>query len=141
MVSRVALAGTSPIRAWHCGAAYSLAPLLLPAGNLVGLLLSPLILQHFGWRALFYLFGFAGIPLLVLWMLVVPNAPPPAPASGAGSSGGSSSVTLRQLMSKRATWAIIIANFGEDRPLLVACLPARPPPILPCCLLACCLRA
>lgn len=102
----------------------------------MGLLLSPLILQHFGWRALFYLFGFAGIPLLVLWMLVVPNAPPPAPSSGAGGSGGSS-VTLRQLMSKRATWAIIIANFGEDRPLLAACLPARPP-ILPCSFLAAC---
>jgi predicted MFS family arabinose efflux permease len=83
----------------------------------VGLLLSPLILQRYGWRALFYLFGLAGAPLLALWMLVVPNTPPANPSSaggsGSGSAAGGSSVTLRQLMSKRATWAIIIANFGE----------------------------
>ena len=82
----------------------------------MGLLLSPLILQHYGWRALFYLFGLAGAPLLALWMLVVPNTPPaaaPASAGGSGSAAGGSSVTLGQLMSKRATWAIIIANFGE----------------------------
>ena len=81
----------------------------------MGLLLSPLILQHYGWRALFYLFGLAGVPLLAMWMLVVPNTPPASPSSagGGGSAAGGSSVTLGQLMSKRATWAIIIANFGE----------------------------
>ncbi|KAL4434256.1 hypothetical protein ABPG75_000697 [Micractinium tetrahymenae] len=98
-------------------------------GNLVGLLLSPVILQHFGWRALFYLFGLAGVPLLLLWSLVVPGA---KQAAGSGSSaagggkaeaaaaaaagapsgrGGGSKVGLLTLLSKPATWAIIIANF------------------------------
>ena len=35
-------------------------------------MLSPLILQCFGWRALFYLFGVLGVPLLALWAAVVP---------------------------------------------------------------------
>ncbi|KAL4424918.1 hypothetical protein ABPG77_009647 [Micractinium sp. CCAP 211/92] len=92
-------------------------------GNLVGLLLSPLILQHFGWRALFYLFGLAGAPLLAMWALVVPGrkqeAGSTAAGSGSGAAGaaaaagtpGSSKVGVLRLLSKPATWAIIIANF------------------------------
>jgi hypothetical protein len=55
------------------------------AGNLVGLLSSPLILQHFGWRALFALFGALGAPLLALWWLVVPD---PGPAQRARQQEG-----------------------------------------------------
>lgn len=92
----------------------------------MGLLLSPLILQHFGWRALFYLFGLAGAPLLAMWALVVPGrkqeAGGTAAGSGSGSAGaaaaagtpGSSKVGVLRLLSKPATWAIIIANFGEQ---------------------------
>lgn len=43
------------------------------AGNLVGLVLSPLILSAFGWRTLFLAFGVFGGPLLLLWQLVVPD--------------------------------------------------------------------
>jgi MFS family permease len=88
---------------------------LLAAGNLVGLLLSPLILTHFGWRALFYLFGLAGGPLLLLWAAVVPSQKALLASSRAAAAGGgaSSDVGVGKLMSKSATWAIIIANFGE----------------------------
>lgn len=92
------------------------------AGNLVGLLLSPFILQQYGWRALFYMFGLAGLPLLLVWAAVVPSqagkrsggpggAGAAAPAGGGGSSG--SQVGVWQMLSKRAIWAIIIVNFGE----------------------------
>jgi MFS family permease len=47
------------------------------AGNLVALAAAPAILQRYGWRALFYMFGALGAPLLAMWLLVVP--PPPAP--------------------------------------------------------------
>lgn len=43
------------------------------SGNLVGLVLSPLILSAFGWRTLFLAFGIFGGPLLLLWQLMVPN--------------------------------------------------------------------
>ncbi|MEW5302015.1 MAG: hypothetical protein WDW36_004828 [Sanguina aurantia] len=117
------------------------------SGNLLGLLLSPLILMNFGWRALFYTFGLCGVPLLLLWMAVVPGkevpgilqqqeaslgtastAPPASPAAAAAAAGeeggvsekqegsrdvsGSSGadVTIGQLLSSRATWAIILVN-------------------------------
>lgn len=128
------------------------------AGNLVGLVLSPIILTTFGWRALFYLFGFLGFPLLAFWMAVVPDkkavetrraaasssesersSTAPA-ASGTQSPAGSKSeepgkegsttagsqqagergeggastsggdVSALALMSKSATWAIVIVN-------------------------------
>eukprot|EP00887_Chlorella_sp_A99_P000660 scaffold5.g660.t1 len=96
------------------------------AGNLLGLLASPLILQRLGWRWLFYIYGVLGAPLLLLWLATVPDAPPrraqqpqqqeqqqgqqPGPPSGAASGGGGG-VTVATLLSKRATWAIIVANF------------------------------
>jgi len=49
---------------------------MLLAGNLLGLLLSPLILSAFGWRALFYVFGLFGLPLLAMWLAAVPNGKP-----------------------------------------------------------------
>ncbi|KAJ9509779.1 hypothetical protein QJQ45_011622 [Haematococcus lacustris] len=98
--------------------------------NLVGLVLSPLILLTWGWRWLFSIFGFMGAPLLLMWMTVVPNkpllpastpAPAPAPAAAEpGVGGGSmlsqvSMVTPRQvtpasLLTHSATWAIIVVN-------------------------------
>lgn len=46
------------------------------AGNLVGLFLSPLILQKLGWRGLFYTFGVLGFPLLAIWLAIVPKPTP-----------------------------------------------------------------
>lgn len=46
------------------------------AGNLLGLILSPLLMSAFGWRTLFLVFGIFGGPLLLLWQLMVPNDPP-----------------------------------------------------------------
>ena len=85
------------------------------AGNLVGLLLSPLILQHFGWRALFYIFGLVGAPLLLIWAALVPSQADRVASSEAAAAGGGggSKVGVPQLLSKPATWAIIVTNFGE----------------------------
>ncbi|GAB4816678.1 hypothetical protein N2152v2_003724 [Parachlorella kessleri] len=91
-------------------------------GNLLGLVLSPLILQRFGWRALFYIFGLVGAPLLLLWTLAVPGlkeqqqqqqgqplaAGQPTPGKQQQSQ---QAISLVDLMSKPATWAIIVVNF------------------------------
>lgn len=100
-----------------------------PAGNLLGLLLSPILLVNFGWRSLFYIFGILGAPLLAMWLTAVPNKQDSkqqqqqqvAGSSGAaaGSTGeqpqqatpASSTVNAFTLMSKLPTWAIIIVNF------------------------------
>jgi predicted MFS family arabinose efflux permease len=49
---------------------------LFHSGNLVGLALSPLIIQNYGWHALFFTYGIAGLPLLALWYLIMPEAAP-----------------------------------------------------------------
>ncbi|KAG7667865.1 putative anion transporter 4, chloroplastic [Nannochloris sp. 'desiccata'] len=106
-------------------------------GNLVGLIVSPLILYHLGWRSLFYIFGLFGAPLLALWSIIVPNLStnPPAtidsPSSSTTTTAPSSSaittttttpatgktapstVSLGAMLKNRAVWAIIVANFAN----------------------------
>ncbi len=106
------------------------------AGNLLGLALSPMIIQRYGWRALFYMFAALGAPALALWAWTVPpppaggasgndnnsNAPAAAAASTSSAASASSSssaaaaekekgkVTLGALLRSRAVRAIIAAN-------------------------------
>lgn len=53
----------------------------------MGLVLSPLILQRFGWRALFYVFGVVGLPLYLIWQAVVPGSPPQRQRSATEQAG------------------------------------------------------
>jgi len=62
------------------------------SGNLVGLVLSPIILATLGWRALFYAFGLLGIPLLLIWSFVVPSNSGGDSSSMSSKSSSSSSV-------------------------------------------------
>lgn len=84
------------------------------SGNLVGLALSPLILQQYGWKALFYMFGLLGAPLLLLWNMVVPPPPPPpsvpSSLSNLESTLPSKTISVQDLLNNRPVWAIIIAN-------------------------------
>jgi ACS family sodium-dependent inorganic phosphate cotransporter/ACS family sodium-dependent inorganic phosphate cotransporter-like MFS transporter 9 len=57
------------------------------AGNLLGLLLSSLLLSTFGWRALFIAFGALGLPLLAFWNAVVPDKPDPPSAPLSAMAG------------------------------------------------------
>jgi hypothetical protein len=90
----------------------------LSAGNLVGLVLSPLILMQFGWKALFYTFGLLGLPLLAVWLAVAPNPNKAAAAAADSSSSEEASsssskgeaVSVWKLLSHKATWAIIVVN-------------------------------
>ena len=88
-------------------------------GNLVGLLLSPLIIVRFGWPGLFLIFGAAGAPLLLLWQLAMP-APavrPPAPAQTAAQSlevptdVAQAPPSLGAFLRARPVQAVIVANF------------------------------
>lgn len=42
-------------------------------GNIVGLLLSPIVLALYGWRTLFLAFGAVGLPLWLFWNALVPE--------------------------------------------------------------------
>ena len=77
------------------------------SGNLVGLLLSPILIQQYGWRSLFYVFGAMGIPLLYIWSLVVPDQRREGVISEQGST---EPVSLTKMLRTKAVWAIITAN-------------------------------
>ena len=112
------------------------------SGNLAGLLLSPLIVQSMGWRALFYVYAVLGMPLLLLWYFIIPEDPrkkemdDDASASramtsqelSAGADGyeknssaaeiarrmeDQDDVSLTRLLKSSAVWAIIVANFAN----------------------------
>ena len=80
------------------------------SGNLVGLLLSPVLLESFGWRSVFYTFGALGLPMAAIWNAVVPDHRPSKGASRSTESSTDSSVSIRALLSSPAVWAIITAN-------------------------------
>lgn len=75
-------------------------------GNLAGLALAPILIQTVGWRGLFYVFGVLGLPLWYFWRKAVPDQTPRAE-----SASKTSSLSPVEMMSKSATWAIIVANF------------------------------
>lgn len=100
------------------------------SGNLVGLVASPLLLAAFGWRALFYVFGLLGLPLLALWLALVPEGKAAEAEEGGGKerAGGAAAAnvtappeqqqkqeqpppSVARLLSSRHTWAIVVVNF------------------------------
>ena len=99
-----------------------------PAGNMAGLLISPLLLASIGWGGLFYVAGGAGVPLLAAWLALVPRpqgkrreaekgrAVPSQPAPPPSSSPPSSSLpppTIPNFLRSRAVWAIVAANVAN----------------------------
>eukprot|EP00873_Tetraselmis_striata_P029954 jgi/Tetstr1/450218/TSEL_037256.t1 len=82
-------------------------------GNLVGLALTPFLLQVIGWRGVFIAFGLLGVPMLLMWQACVPRQDPQAatPAQAAAGSAGARDVSVMEMLSKRAVWAIVIVNF------------------------------
>lgn len=95
-------------------------------GTIIALLLSPIIVIHLGWPAVFYISGASGIVWLAAWRLKAADRPedcagvspaelalieadrPEAPLAEA--------IPWRAILSERAVWAIVIAhlcnNFG-----------------------------
>lgn len=80
------------------------------AGNLLGLVASPLLLASYGWRALFLWFGFLGAPLLSIWLSVVPGQATPSPPSQAAGGERRRRPGMLDLLGSSATWAIIVVN-------------------------------
>lgn len=83
------------------------------SGNLLGLLLSPIIVSTYGWRAVFFMYGVLGLPILLHWMRTVPEQPKRAEdvSSATSSSEAQRQVPLKEFLSNSAVWAIIIVNF------------------------------
>lgn len=77
-------------------------------GNIVGLVLCPLIIAWHSVEASFLAVSLAGVPVMACWLALVPQPPPPASGEkGAGSGAG----LLALLRSSPAPWAIVAATF------------------------------
>ena len=77
-------------------------------GNIVGLLVSPLIIAGLGWRALFYVYALCGLPVLLLWGRAVPRGAAPAATAAGGAAPG---FNVLALLKHPPVLAIIAANF------------------------------
>lgn len=95
----------------------------IPLGALVGILLSAIIIEYWGWRAVFYIFGIAGILASFVSWFIITDTPaehslvspeelklieasyaPPATSSAAGSTFG-------ELLRDRSVWLCAVAAF------------------------------
>ncbi|CAI5481042.1 unnamed protein product [Closterium sp. Yama58-4] len=131
-------------RAWAVGMCFA----GFHVGSMVGLLSAPslMALPGLGVTGPFLLFGALGLLWLALWLLLVPgdaSAVPIASAASGADSGGQLEgkhntqsgprVTVWQLLSHPASWAIIIANTVNNWVRRVAhsvvrTSPPQPPP-------------
>ena len=81
------------------------------SGNILGLLVSPLLIASYGWRSIFYVFGALGLPALLVWQRFVPD---PASVDGIApkeKAAGAEAIPIRALVSSPSAWAIFLANF------------------------------
>jgi len=95
-------------------------------GTIIALVVSPIIIIHFGWPAVFYISGASGIVWLLAWWLKGADRPEDCPGvtaeelaiikSDRPEAPLASSIPWRTLLSEPAVWAIVIAhlcnNFG-----------------------------
>ena len=95
-------------------------------GTIIALLLSPLIVIHLGWPAVFYLSGASGIIWLVAWWIKAADSPEACAdltaaelaliKAGRPDLPLAEAIPWRQIFSEKAVWAIVIAhlcnNFG-----------------------------
>ncbi|WPT18045.1 Putative anion transporter 4 [Picochlorum sp. SENEW3] len=83
------------------------------SGNLVGLLASPILLEMYGWRSVFYVFGLLGLPLFLLWNAVVPDKHNEQQSRGNAVSAAEETrepASFATMLQTKAVWAIITAN-------------------------------
>ena len=95
----------------------------VPLGTVFALLVTPIIVENFGWEWAFYLFGFAGLLWWLFWQKLVTAEPETHPRISQieldeirAETGGSDNhiddaPTIRDLLKLRPVWAIIVAHF------------------------------
>jgi ACS family sodium-dependent inorganic phosphate cotransporter len=119
-----------PLRERTRAAAFNLSA--IPLGTLFAVSMTPLIALTLGWEWVFYLFGAVGFVWYVFWWRLGGDEPEVAPDTGEspGDDGAEvrsdRKVPWRQLLSRKAVWAIIIAHFCNNWGLyvLLAWLPS-----------------
>ncbi len=95
----------------------------IPVGTIVGLSATGAIVTTWGWAAMFWLFGAAGLAFAAFWFVVVHESPGKHPRIDAAerallaereAATARAPVPWRALLSTRAVWAIIISHFCSN---------------------------
>jgi ACS family sodium-dependent inorganic phosphate cotransporter len=102
--------------------AFNYTGLLL--GTVVGLLLTPVFMVHFGWRWVFYTFGCLGFVWYVLWQRLATSRPEDHPSispqelhyiqQNRPDVARADAVPWRLIFSKAPVWAVITAHFCNN---------------------------
>lgn len=93
----------------------------LMLGNGAGMVLSGLVLAHFGWHAMFFIFGIVSLLWLLPWQSVTGGAMPKV----ASTQPMGEAPSYRRMLSRRETWAAMIGMFSGNYPyfLVLSWLP------------------
>jgi len=101
----------------------------IPLGTVFALVVTPYVVQAFGWEWAFYLFGMAGAVWYLFWRRMVTASPADHPAisaeelaeieAGATPRQSGDSVPWKALLASKSVWAIIVAHFCNNWSLYV----------------------
>ncbi len=93
-------------------------------GTVAALLVSPWIVERFGWPMAFYSFGVLGLLWYLVWRVGISDDPATDPVITAEERAfiianrppleGETRASWQTLLSRRATWAIIVAHFANN---------------------------
>eukprot|EP00929_Paragymnodinium_shiwhaense_P016988 TRINITY_DN1257_c4_g1_i1.p1 TRINITY_DN1257_c4_g1~~TRINITY_DN1257_c4_g1_i1.p1 ORF type:complete len:593 (+),score=104.81 TRINITY_DN1257_c4_g1_i1:68-1780(+) len=94
-------------------------------GSVIGLLISPLIINAYGWPAVFYIFGGLGLAWAAVWAVlgkdredlqprIATKQPAAAAAAAEAEDKEEEDVPWQEILSTPALWAIVIAHFCHD---------------------------
>ena len=101
----------------------------IPAGSVFALVVTPYIVEAYGWEWAFYLFGLVGVVWFVVWQNTVTATPDKHPDvspeelatihADVGEKVSIESPPWKALFSSTAVWAIIVAHFCNNWSLYV----------------------
>ena len=101
----------------------------IPLGTIFALIVTPMIVQAWGWQWAFYLFGLVGVVWFVVWQLMVTRSPEldervteaerEIIKAGANSDPVEAGPPIREFLKSMPVWAIIVAHFCNNWSLYV----------------------
>jgi len=101
----------------------------IPLGTIFALVVTPIIVQAWGWEWAFYLFGIVGVAWFVVWQRLVARSPETDEKmsneerefikAGANSDPVKAGPPIRQFLKSLPVWAIIVAHFCNNWSLYV----------------------
>ncbi|CAE7258856.1 PHT4 [Symbiodinium sp. CCMP2456] len=78
------------------------------SGSIAGLLLAPVVINSFGWQAMFYSFGFLGLLWAGVWLIKGKDR------DGSATVDGDEPIPWLSILSTPQLWGVVVAHFCHD---------------------------